>query len=165
MSERNKSWSVKKASTSFLKKRSKKLLLCSIPFLLAAGPDGGQIFADNCALCHQPDGAGAAGLAPALAGTLKRFTATPAGKTYLSQILISGMIGSIETQGHKFSGVMPAFADKLSNAEIAAVLGYVLTTFNAAPAVVTPDSVAAGRAQAPSASDTHHARAVALGAT
>jgi mono/diheme cytochrome c family protein len=131
----------------------------------AAPVDGQQIFAANCALCHQPDGEGAAGLAPALAGTLKRFSASEAGRTYLSQIVVSGMVGTIETQAHKFQGLMPAFADRLSDAQIAAVIGYVLATFNAVPApVVTARDVAAARARAPSASDTRHARLAALAA-
>ncbi len=126
---------------------------------LAAGPDGAQIFAQNCAICHQPDGVGAVGLAPALAGTLKDFAATADGKTYLSQILISGMAGSIFTQGHKFSGLMPPFADKLSNDDIAAVLGYVLQNFNGLQGtIVTAQDVAAARARNPTTSDTHHVR-------
>jgi mono/diheme cytochrome c family protein len=131
----------------------------------APAPSGQEIFAANCAMCHQPDGTGAAGLAPALAGTLKRFCASPAGAAYLSQILISGMAGPIETQGHKFQGLMPSFADKLGDAEIAAVLGYVLAHFNDVTAtVVSPASVAAARVRMPSATETRHARLAALGA-
>jgi mono/diheme cytochrome c family protein len=135
------------------------LLLATLPAHGAATPDGAQLFAQNCAICHQPDGAGAIGLAPALAGTLKDFANTAEGKTYLSQILISGMAGSIYTQGHKFSGLMPPFADKLGNDEIAAVLAYVLQNFNGVQGtIVTAQDVAAARARNPSTSDTHHIR-------
>jgi len=146
-----------------------RAVICSLLLLAgaaqAAAPSGADIFAANCALCHQPDGAGAPGLAPALAGTLSRFAGTPGGRIYLSQILVSGMAGQIETQGHPFRGLMPSFADKLNDAEMAAVIGYVLGHFNAVPApVVLPADVAAARARAPSATDTRHARLAALGA-
>ncbi len=131
----------------------------------AAGESGEAIFTANCAVCHQANGEGAAGVAPALAGTLARFTTTPGGKQYLSAILISGMVGAIETQGHKFSGLMPSFADKLSDADAAAVIGYVLAKFNGvtAPVVQTAD-VAAARAANPSSNDTHHLRKALLSA-
>ncbi len=129
----------------------------------AATPDGKQIFADNCAMCHQPAGEGAIGLAPALAGTLKDLAAKPEGKTYFAQIVISGMAGSIWTQGHKFSGMMPSFADKFSDAEIAAVIFYVLHDFNGVSApLVTAADVAAARARNPGPSDTHHIRVALL---
>jgi mono/diheme cytochrome c family protein len=199
---------LKEARSSFLKKRTKKLLrvwaeplrksrsrnrqkffasffqkrrltsactqfpwiraatLCTLTWSTAwaAAPDGKSIFGENCAMCHQPSGEGAVGLAPALAGTLKDFAGKPDGKTYLSQIAVSGMAGSIWTQGHKFSGLMPSFADRLSDAEIAAVIGYVLKDFNgvAAPVVSVAD-VAAARARNPTASDTHHVRVALLG--
>jgi mono/diheme cytochrome c family protein len=193
---------VKEGSSSFLKKRTKKLLpvwaeplrksrslnrqkffasffqkrrpclyasaftLCTLTCSTAwaAAPDGKSIFGENCAMCHQPSGEGAVGLAPALAGTLKDFAGKPDGKTYLSQIAVSGMAGSIWTQGHKFSGLMPSFADRLSDSEIAAVIGYVLKDFNgvAAPVVSVAD-VAAARARNPTASDTHHVRVALLG--
>jgi mono/diheme cytochrome c family protein len=128
-----------------------------------APPDGRAIFAENCAICHQPDGEGAVGLAPALAGPLRALAGKPAGKTYLSQILISGMAGAIWTQGHKFSGMMPSFADKFSDAEIAAVVEYVLHDFNGVEGtLVTAADVAAARARDPGPADTHHLRVVLL---
>jgi mono/diheme cytochrome c family protein len=137
------------------------LLLSGTAF--AAAPDGKSIFADNCAMCHQPSGEGAVGLAPALAGTLKDFAGKPDGKIYLSQIVVSGMAGSIWTQGHKFSGLMPSFADQLSDADIAAVIGYVLKDFNGVTApLVSAADVAAARARKPTASDTHHVRVALL---
>jgi mono/diheme cytochrome c family protein len=141
------------------------LLAGTAPVGQASGaePDGKAVFAENCAMCHQPAGEGAVGLAPALAGTLKDFAGKPEGKTYLSQIAISGMAGSIWTQGHKFSGLMPSFADRLSDADIAAAIDYVLKDFNgvAQPLLSTAD-VAAARARNPTASDTHHVRVALL---
>jgi mono/diheme cytochrome c family protein len=142
----------------FLSRKKAFLALILAPATTLAAP-GAAIFAENCAMCHQAGGEGAVGLAPPLSGTLARYTASPEGRQYLSQILISGMAGPIETKIGKFSGLMPSFADKLSDAEAAAVLAYVLGTFNgvAAPAVAAAD-VAAARARAPSAADTHRLR-------
>jgi mono/diheme cytochrome c family protein len=144
--------------------RAACLLLLFCAAASAAEPDGKAIFVENCAMCHQPSGEGAVGLAPALAGTLKDIAGKPDGKTYLSQIAVSGMAGAIWTQGHKFSGLMPAFADRLSDAEIAAVIGYVLKDFNGVSApLVSAADVAAARARNPTAADTHHARVALLG--
>jgi mono/diheme cytochrome c family protein len=143
----------------------RRFLACLALLVPAAAhaESGEAIFTANCAVCHQADGGGAAGVAPALAGTLAGYTSTPAGKQYLSQILISGMVGSIQTQGHKFSGLMPSFADKLTDAQADAVLGYVLAKFNGVTVkVVTAKDVAAARASNPSSNDTHHLRKTLL---
>src|SRR5216684_3244680 len=44
------------------------------------------------------------------------------GKRYLAQILISGMIGPIDTEGHQFNGMMPSFRADLSDTEIGSQL-------------------------------------------
>jgi mono/diheme cytochrome c family protein len=132
--------------------------------LLNAGPclaadSGAAIFAANCALCHGADGAGAPGVAPALAGTLAGYTQSQSGRQYLSQILMSGMVGAIQTQGHRFSGLMPSFSDRLSNEDAAAVLAYVLGHFNGAKTqIVAPADIAKARAANPSSNETHRLR-------
>jgi mono/diheme cytochrome c family protein len=74
------------------------------------------------------------------------------------------MAGKIVTQNGVFKGLMPSFADKLSDAEIVAVLGYALANFNDVKTpVVTSEAVAAARKAAPSPTDTRHAREAALG--
>src|ERR1700676_2986291 len=95
------------------------------------GNDIGQkLFKERCVLCHQEDAHGAAGVAPSLVGTLVPYPASAEGKRYLAQILISGMIGPIDTEGQKFNGLMPSFRADLSDAEIAATVNYVLGTYN-----------------------------------
>ena len=105
-------------------------------------------------MCHQDDAHGAAGVAPSLAGTLVRFRGSVDGRRYLAQILVSGMIGPIDTEGHKFSGLMPGFAADLSNTDIAAAINFVLGTFNGASeaqtaAPISPQEIAAARAANP----------------
>jgi mono/diheme cytochrome c family protein len=109
------------------------LLACA---LLAAAPgvgaaDGEALFAQHCAACHQTNGGGTPGLAPALAGTLGARATKPAGRDYLVQVLLSGLNGPITSQGQPFNGFMPAFT-QLPDAELAAVLNHVLGEFNGA---------------------------------
>jgi len=132
----------------------------------AQAPSGAAIFNERCALCHQPDAHGAPGVAPSLAGTLARYTATPDGRKYLAQIVLSGMVGKIQTEGHSFSGLMPNFENDFSDAQIAAVVDYVLTTYNGvAKPVVTAQDVAQARAVHPVATQTRHLREKIFAAT
>jgi mono/diheme cytochrome c family protein len=128
-----------------------------------AAPDGAAIFAERCTPCHQANAQGADGLAPSLAGTLKDYLATGDGRKYLSQILVSGMAGRIESQGRVIIGMMPNFGADLSDADIAATVDYLLGHFNGvagtdATTPITPTEVAAARAAAPNSSDTRHLR-------
>jgi hypothetical protein len=62
----------------------------------------------HCVACHQPDGNGAEGLAPPLAGVLAKRAQSTSGREYLAQVLVSGMIGTITSRGVKYNGNMPA---------------------------------------------------------
>jgi mono/diheme cytochrome c family protein len=124
---------------------------------------GQKIFKERCALCHQDDAHGAAGVAPSLAGTLARYLGSAEGKRYLAQILVSGMIGPIDTEGHKFSGLMPSFRAELSDAEIAAIINFVLGTYNGvndagATTPIAPQDVTAASAANPMATATRALR-------
>jgi len=133
------------------------------PAAAAATPNGAAIFAERCVACHQADGTGADGLAPSLAGTLKAYLATADGKQYLSQILVSGMGGRIESQGRVVIGMMPNFRADLTDADIAAVVNYVLGHFNgvagtSAAQPITQAAITASRTAAPSPTDTRKLR-------
>jgi mono/diheme cytochrome c family protein len=137
------------------------LLLAPLP--AAASPDGAAIFTARCGACHQADGTGADGLAPSLAGTLKEYLASDDGKKYLSQILVSGMGGRIESQGRVVIGMMPNFRADLPDTDMAAVLNYVLGHFNGVTGTdaanpIEPAAVAAARAGAPTPTDTRKLR-------
>jgi mono/diheme cytochrome c family protein len=124
---------------------------------------GQKIFKERCVLCHQEDAHGAAGVAPSLVGTLVPYLVSAEGKRYLAQILVSGMIGPIDTEGHKFSGLMPSFRADLSDAEIAATVNYVLGTYNGvsdadATKPIAPEAVAAASAANPVATGTRALR-------
>jgi mono/diheme cytochrome c family protein len=130
---------------------------------LAATDVGQKIFKERCVLCHQEDAHGAAGVAPSLVGTLVPYLSSVEGKRYLAQILISGMIGSIDTEGHKFNGMMPSFRAELSDTDIAAIINYVLGAFNGvsdagAAAPIAPEEVTAAASSNPVATSTRTLR-------
>lgn len=129
----------------------------------ATAADGKAIYDANCASCHQPDGAGALGLAPPLQGTLGKRLALPAGRQYVSGVLVSGLAGKIESKGVVYNGIMPAW-QQFSDDELAAVANHVLTAFNAAelPAGHQPlaaEAFAAHRAKKPSGKELRAWRA------
>lgn len=113
--------------------------------------DGAKLYEAHCVACHQPDGNGAEGLAPPLAGVLAKRAQSTSGREYLAQVLVSGMIGTITSRGVKYNGNMPAAT--LSDEELVAVMGYVLATFNGVsqPLPVELFIAARGKALAPSA--------------
>jgi len=131
----------------------------------ASGPlqaaDGAKLYEAHCMACHQPDGNGAEGLAPPVAGVLAKRAQSTNGREYLAQVLVSGMIGKITSRGIKYDGAMPA--STLSDAELAAVMGYVLTTFNMVSQPMPTELFAAARARAltPSAVRQQRARVLA----
>jgi mono/diheme cytochrome c family protein len=122
--------------------------------IAASGPlraDGARLYETHCVACHQPDGNGSEGLAPPLAGVLAKRAQSPNGREYLAQVLVSGMVGNITSRGIKYNGNMPAAT--LSDEELAAVMGYVLTTFNAVSQHMPAElfGAARGKALTPSA--------------
>jgi mono/diheme cytochrome c family protein len=113
--------------------------------------DGAKLYEAHCVACHQPDGNGAEGLAPPLAGVLTKRAQSTSGREYLAQVLVSGMIGTITSRGVKYNGNMPAAT--LSDEELVAVMGHVLATFNGVsqPLPVELFIAARGKALTPSA--------------
>jgi mono/diheme cytochrome c family protein len=110
---------------------------------------GATIFAERCAVCHQDNGQGVAGTFPPLNETLGHFLVTTSGRRYLGEVLAFGLAGAISVGGQPYVGQMKLIPP-LSDQEIADVLTYVLTTFNAGslPAdagAVSVDEIAALR--------------------
>ena len=137
------------------------LLGVAAPIVCAAQSPGQKIFSSECANCHQPDGAGAVGLAPPLRDSLKPYLASAEGRGYLAQIVVSGMAGPIKSNGQMWNGVMPNFRQH-SDAELAATLAYVLQQFNGVaandPALPTAAQIAEARQRAPTPGATRTLR-------
>jgi len=127
-----------------------------------ARADGADIYDTNCLICHQIDGTGLAGMYPPLADSIGSYVAIPAGRAYLVHVVSSGMTGAISAHGQVYDGVMqswPHFKDQ----DLAQVLNYVLTTFNATrlPKTFTPltaDEVKKDRTASTAMGDVHKER-------
>jgi cbb3-type cytochrome c oxidase subunit III len=107
----------------------------------AQQPDGKALFLVNCAVCHQSNGRGG-GPYPPLAGN-PDVNAVDSGNVI--QKVLNGRTGPITVNGVQYGGNMPSWRDQLSNAEIAAVLSYVRSTWNNNAPAVSEDQVAAAR--------------------
>lgn len=120
------------------------VLVAGLASAQGAAANGGELFGKHCVACHQADGEGVPGLAPPLVGVLKKIAELESGRGYISQVLLSGLAGTIKTRGTKFIGAMPA-QSALSDRELAAISSYVLATFNGSAVTLTPEGFAALR--------------------
>lgn len=113
--------------------------LCLIAGLVApavAAADGKSLYMDNCSACHQVTGKGVKGAFPALAGS----PLVQGDPKIVASTVLNGRAG------------MPAFKDDLSDADLAAILTYVRSSWgNKAPALA-PKQIATARGGAKTAS-------------
>lgn len=99
---------------------------------VASASDGAKIFDTNCSSCHGANGQGIAGAIPPLA----KNPTVVGDATKVIHIVKYGLTGAISVNGHPFNGQMPAWGATLSNADVAAVLTYVRSSWgNKAPGV------------------------------
>ncbi len=100
------------------------------PAAPGATVDGAQVFAAQCVACHQASGQGIAGAFPPLVAS-EWVTGSP---KVLAKILLHGIQGNLTVNGKIYAGQMPAFKEKLSDAEIAAVASHIRSQWgNSAP--------------------------------
>lgn len=95
-------------------------------------PDGAEVFKGTCQACHQADAKGLVGAFPPLAGSPIVNEADPAQ-------MITIVLGGYDARAEY--GVMPAQAEQLTDAQIAAVASYVRANFGNTAAPVTEDQV------------------------
>jgi mono/diheme cytochrome c family protein len=105
------------------------------------GADGAQVYTANCVACHQANGGGLPGVFPPLAGSEWVL----AGDKIPVNILLHGVTGKLTVKDVAYNGQMPAFKDKLNDAEIAAVLDYVRVNFGNSAGKISADVVKAER--------------------
>ncbi len=147
--------------------------IAAVAVIIAARPkayaSGASLFAQNCAVCHQPNGHGLPGFYPPLADTVGAYVRTAAGRAYLVHVVSFGMTGAIMSHGVQYNGLMQSWS-QLSDADLAAVLNHVLTDFNSRllPAGFKPYTaaeVASLRARHLSLGQVHAERAMVLDAS
>jgi mono/diheme cytochrome c family protein len=109
----------------------------------AAAPakvDGGAVFKDQCAACHQDNAQGVAGAFPPLAQNSDLFLSAD----YPARVLLFGLSGKINVNGQSYDSTMPPL-DVLSDQQIAAVVAYVRDNFG--NAALRPKDQAALKAE------------------
>jgi mono/diheme cytochrome c family protein len=101
----------------------------SAPALFGAAPawaeSGEMMFNEYCVGCHQVGGTGVPGEYPRLAGRVNKIASDPRGRTFLAELMLTGMSGTITVDSRKILGIMPDF-DDLKDEELAAILNYVV---------------------------------------
>lgn len=105
-------------------------LMLLLPLRGTAGAAGRDIYNAHCAICHQANGNGVAGMYPPLADSIGSFVALLAGRTYLVHVVSFGLVGPVSVHGQVYNGVMQAWP-ALNHQDVADVLNFALTTFNA----------------------------------
>jgi mono/diheme cytochrome c family protein len=104
----------------------------------AAANDGAKIYTQNCSSCHQPSGKGVPGTFPPLAGN----PTVTGDSTTVIHIVRYGLSGSISVAGTSYNGMMPAWSQQLSNADIASVVTYIRSAWGNKAGAVTESQVA-----------------------
>jgi ubiquinol-cytochrome c reductase cytochrome b subunit len=108
----------------------------------ASAAAGAQVYATNCAGCHQANGQGQPGMFPPLAGN----PVVTGDSGAVIKIVADGLSGQITVKGSNYSGQMPAWKGQLSNAQIAAVVTYIRDAWgNKAPPVTEAQVTAAAK--------------------
>lgn len=102
---------------------------------------GQKIYAEKCALCHQPGGQGAPPVYPPLA----KSDWLEGDRVRTIKALCEGLSGPLTVLGQVYNNVMPA--QMLDDAEVAAVLTFVTNSWGNEARAFTVKEVAAGRAK------------------
>ncbi len=105
----------------------------------AANAAGASVYNTNCASCHQATGEGVAGAFPPLAGN----PTVMGPKAKVIHIVKYGLQGAIVVKGKSYNGMMPPWGTTLSNADIAAVISYVRSSWGNSASPVTVADVKA----------------------
>jgi len=111
----------------------------------AALAQGRKVYEQVCGLCHGNDGLGKPGQAPPLAGSEWVMTK---GVQRLAHIPLTGVTGPLKVKGQDWNLSMAAMGAALSDADLAAVLTYVRSSWGNNAGEVTADDVKAARTAA-----------------
>ena len=119
----------------------------------AMAAHGRTVYETVCGLCHGNDGLGKPNQAPPLAGS--EWVAKDAAS--LARVPLAGLNGPIQVGGHEWNLSMAPMGAGSSDADLAAVLSYIRTSWGNNSGAVSADEVNAARAavsgNAPSAEE------------
>jgi len=103
---------------------------------------GKQVYEQICGICHGVDGLGKPGQAPPLSGS---ELVNANGFSRLARIPLMGVSGSINVKGQGWNSSMAAMGASLSDADLAAVLSYIRSSWGNKAAPVSADDIAGVR--------------------
>jgi len=98
---------------------------------------GQKVYDANCSSCHGTDGAGRPSAFPPLAGNAM-VTGSP---EKVIAVVKDGLTGPTTVNGKAYSGAMPAWKGNLSDAQIAAVITYIRSSWGNKAGAVTEAQV------------------------
>jgi mono/diheme cytochrome c family protein len=104
----------------------------------AAAAQGKRVYDSVCGICHGPDGLGKPGQAPPLSGS---EWVNAKGINRLAHIPLEGLAGSVTVEGKDWNLNMAAMGAALSDADLAAVLTYIRTSWGNKAGEVAADDV------------------------
>src|SRR5208282_551216 len=109
----------------------------------AAAAQGKKVYETVCGICHGVDGLGKPNQAPPLAGS---EWVIAAGFHRLAQIPLVGLNGNLPVEGKDWNLNMAPMGAGLSDADLAAVLTYIRTSWGNKAGPITADDVESVRA-------------------
>jgi mono/diheme cytochrome c family protein len=104
----------------------------------AAAARGKKVYETMCGICHGTDGLGKPGQAPALAGS---EWVVPKGFDRLTRIPLAGLSGPMQVNGKDWNLSMAPIGAAMSDADLAAVLTYIRSSWSNQVGEVTADNV------------------------
>lgn len=123
------------------------LALLGAPVL--ANDTGRQLFEDSCSGCHQANGEGSSGLAPAVANPDLFGALGDNAQSYLAGVIMGGLSGKIVSRGEDFVGLAMPPHTWLTDEEAQAIADYVLNDLNRMSINVPLDAIVDARAAPP----------------
>jgi len=115
----------------------------------SAGPDpmvaGKKVYMQNCMVCHQGNGEGAAGQFPPLVGSEWVLAEGWHGDNHLANVILLGLQGPVEVKGAAYNGAMPGW-QQLTDDQIASVITYIRNEWGNSGSPMTADHVKQARA-------------------
>lgn len=124
----------------------------------ALAEDGAALFETSCSACHQSGGIGNPGIAPPLNDPALWQRLGTRAPDYVAGVMISGMSGTITAGGQIYAGlIMPSHA-AITDAELAAIGTYILSTVNATGLALDAAHLEAARQAKPSHADLRKLR-------
>jgi mono/diheme cytochrome c family protein len=109
----------------------------------ATAAQGKKVYEQVCGICHGADGLGKPGLAPPLAAS---EWVNAAGHNRLAHIPLAGISGPVTVGGKGWNLSMAAMGAALSDADLAAVLTYIRSSWGNKAGEVTADDIKTIRA-------------------